>query len=171
MSALQRRATDREQELQLHIERLQTALAHMSHGLAMFDGKRQLVLANARYAEIYKLPFQLVQPGTPQPDILAYRVKAGTFATGDAATQIQSRVDNASAGEARDSIVELSDGRVLATSHRPMTDGGWVSIHQDITDRRRAEAQVEHMARHDALTNLPNRILFRERIGQELARI
>jgi diguanylate cyclase (GGDEF)-like protein len=161
----------REQALRLQNERLSTAVANMSHGLAMFDGQRRLIVANPRYAEIYKLPPELVRPGTPQPDILAYRVKAGTFATGDAAKEIQSRVDNASAGEARDSIIELSDGRILATSHRPMADGGWVSVHQDITDRRRAEAQIEHMARHDALTNLPNRILFRERIGQELARI
>jgi diguanylate cyclase (GGDEF)-like protein len=158
------------QEILLHNERLSTALVNMSHGLAMFDSQRRLIVANPRYAELYKLPPELVRPGTPQPDILAYRVKAGTFATGDAAKQIQARVDNATAGAARDSIIELSDGRVLATSHRPMADGGWVSVHQDITDRRRAEAQIEHMARHDALTHLPNRVLFRERMGQELAR-
>jgi diguanylate cyclase (GGDEF)-like protein len=162
---------DRERALQLQNERFDTALGNMSHGLAMFDGKRRLIVANTRYAEIYKLPSDLLRPGTPQPEILAFRVQAGTFATGDAAREIQARVDNASAGEARDSIVELKDGRIIATSHRPMADGGWVSVHQDITERRRAEAHIEHMARHDTLTNLPNRVLFRERTIQELARI
>src|SRR4051812_4614809 len=117
MNAVTTHANACVEDLRLQIDRLNTALAHMSHGLAMFDGKRQLILANARYAEIYKLPPHLLQPGTPQPDILTHRVKAGTFATGEAAQQIQSRVENASAGEARDSIIELSDGRVLATSH------------------------------------------------------
>ena len=163
--------SDWDKALVLHNETLNTALENMSHGLAMFDAERRLIVANPRYAEIYKLPPQLIRPGTPQPDILAYRVKAGTFATGDAAKQIQARVDNASAGEARDSIIELSDGRVLATSHRPMASGGWVSVHQDITARFRAEARLQHLARHDALTNLPNRLLFLERMGHELTRI
>ncbi|MGI4978243.1 MAG: putative bifunctional diguanylate cyclase/phosphodiesterase, partial [Janthinobacterium lividum] len=48
-------------------------------------------------------------------------------------------------------------------------DGGWVSTFEDITDRRRAEAQIMFMARHDALTSLPNRILFGERVQQALA--
>ena len=50
-----------------------------------------------------------------------------------------------------------------------MTDGGWVATHDDITERQRAEQQIAHMARHDALTDLPNRVLFRERLAEALA--
>jgi diguanylate cyclase (GGDEF)-like protein len=50
-----------------------------------------------------------------------------------------------------------------------MPGGGWVSTHEDITERRQAEIQIAHMARHDALTNLPNRLLLRERLAQALA--
>jgi diguanylate cyclase (GGDEF)-like protein len=52
-----------------------------------------------------------------------------------------------------------------------MPDGGWVSTFEDITERRRAEAQIAHMSRHDALTDLPNRVLFREHMEQNLARV
>ena len=45
-----------------------------------------------------------------------------------------------------------------------MPDGGWVAVHEDITERRRAEAKIAHLARHDMLTNLPNRVLFREHL-------
>ena len=66
---------------------------------------------------------------------------------------------------------ELHGERVVASTHRPTSDGGWVATHEDVTDRRRAEAKIIHMAGHDALTNLPNRILFREQMEQALTRV
>ena len=51
-----------------------------------------------------------------------------------------------------------------ACTARP-SDGGWVATYEDVTERRQAEAKIMHMARHDALTNLPNRVLFREQDG------
>ncbi len=41
----------------------------------------------------------------------------------------------------------------------------------DVTERKRAEACIVHMAHHDALTGLPNRVLFRERLNEALARV
>ena len=66
---------------------------------------------------------------------------------------------------------ELMDGRIVAVSQRPMQDGGWVAVHEDITERRRAEAKIAHLARHDMLTNLPNRVLFREHLENAFDRI
>ena len=57
---------------------------------------------------------------------------------------------------------ELADGRILAVCYRTIEGGGWVSTFEDITERRRNEARIAHMARHDALTDLPNRTAFRE---------
>ena len=52
-----------------------------------------------------------------------------------------------------------------------MADGGWVATYEDISERRRAEARIAHMAHHDALTDLPNRVLFRERMEEAFARL
>ncbi|MDB5648579.1 MAG: diguanylate cyclase [Hyphomicrobiales bacterium] len=38
----------------------------------------------------------------------------------------------------------------------------------DVTERNRSEARIAHMARHDALTDLPNRMLFKERLDAEV---
>jgi predicted signal transduction protein with EAL and GGDEF domain len=45
-----------------------------------------------------------------------------------------------------------------------MADGGWISTHEDISDRMRIQAEIAHMAHHDVLTDLPNRALLRERM-------
>ena len=52
-----------------------------------------------------------------------------------------------------------------------MPDGGWVATHEDVTERRRAEMKIAHMARHDALTDLPNRVLLLERLSEALAHV
>ena len=65
-------------------------------------------------------------------------------------------------------IEELPHGRVIAISRQPMPDGGWVAVHEDVTDRRRAEARIAYIAKHDQLTGLPNRVLFREQFDEAL---
>ena len=51
-----------------------------------------------------------------------------------------------------------------------MANGGWVATHEDITEQRRNEARIAHMALHDGLTDLPNRTLLNERLEHALAR-
>jgi diguanylate cyclase (GGDEF)-like protein len=66
-------------------------------------------------------------------------------------------------------VVELRNGRTVAIQHQPMPDGGWVATHEDITERRRADAKIAFLARHDVLTGLANRALLHERLGQAFA--
>jgi diguanylate cyclase (GGDEF)-like protein len=67
-------------------------------------------------------------------------------------------------------IQDLRDGRSIVVSRQPMPNGGWVTTHEDITERRRAESQVAHMATHDALTDLPNRVMLRETLEHAISR-
>ena len=73
-------------------------------------------------------------------------------------------------GSATEQIVDTPDGRTIAIINHPMDGGGWVATHEDITERTLAEAKIKYMARHDALTELPNRTAFHESMVQALLR-
>ena len=164
------RLTEKSNELVEVNATLDSALHDMPHGLAMFDRDENLVICNERYLQMYNLSGDLVKPGVPLRDILELRRAAGNFSA-DADEYIANRRIRMARSEAIYIVTHLGDGRVVAVHNRPAKHGGWVAIHEDITERERAEAQMAHMAKHDALTDLANRVLFRERMGEALARL
>ena len=149
----------REHELKQLNSRIDIALNNMTHGLCMFDADERLIVCNATYVQMYGLSGEETRAGTPLAKIESYRAKIGTSAI---ASPEQVAAVAQSGQEYSSFTQELMDGRIIAVSQRPMADGGWVAVHEDITERRRAEAKISHLARHDLLTNLPNRVLFRE---------
>ena len=148
--------------------RFDTALSNMSQGLSMFDADQRLVVCNERYKALYGIAANLTKPGTYLRDILATH---GTYeGQQDEIPQEYKRalltlpLDNKTAT----TIVELKDGRAIAVHSDPMPGGGWIATHEDITEQRNASARLTYMAHHDALTDLPNRVLLRHRLNEAL---
>ena len=142
----------------------------MSQGLCFF-GAHRLIVANRRYSEIYNLAPGVIQPGMLLRDIIGLRTAAGSGPVMTADEYLE-RIDNFQAATtSTETVIELLDGRMIAIQHHPLPNSEWVSTHEDITERRRAEAQVAYMAHHDALTGLPNRVLFHKRMQQALAQV
>ncbi|MDI1263667.1 MAG: EAL domain-containing protein [bacterium] len=159
-------------ELQEQKLRLDSAINHMGEGLCMFDGDRRLVVCNSRYVEMYRLPPDLLAPGTPHHEIIQHRIANGILKgeTSDkAAQQLISTLNALPSHTAASRIDEFADGRLICVTRQPMAGGGWVATHLDVTEQRRSEAKITHMAQHDALTGLPNRVLLRERMEHALA--
>jgi diguanylate cyclase (GGDEF)-like protein len=147
-----------------------TALKNMAHGLCMFDGDQRLLVCNPRYGEMYGLPPELARRGTTLRALLEARVAMGACPQ-NVEHFVEERLEEIGKSKPYYSVNALRDGRVLAVSHQPMPDGGWVSIHQDITAQKEAETQIAYLARHDVLTDLCNRAVLRERMEESLARL
>ncbi len=159
---------DSETQLKAQNLRFEAAVNNMSQALLMFDGEHRLVICNERYRLMYQLPREVAKPGCTLRDLLEHRKATGTF-PGDIDQYLTEMFEALAAGTILAKLVKLPDGRIIAVLNHPMSDGGWVATHDDITDRQRAEQRIAHMARHDALTDLPNRLLFRERLAEALA--
>jgi diguanylate cyclase (GGDEF)-like protein len=158
----------REEQLSAQNLRFDAALNNMSQALLMFDSQARLVISNSRYQEMYGLSSEIVKPGCLLRELLEHRRRDGTFA-GDPDSYIENVMSAIAEGKTWGQLTELPDGRTIAVINHPMAGGGWVATHEDITERRRAEKQIAHMARHDALTDLPNRLLLRDRLTYALA--
>ena len=149
---------------------LHTVLNNMSQGVLLFDSALKLVICNQRYIEMYGLSPEIVKPGCTLRDLLDGRMQAGTF-SGDPVEYVARLAECIVEGKTFSSVTKLADGRIISLVSKPIFGGGWLATHEDITERQSAEERIGHMARHDALTDLPNRVLMRERLEHELKRV
>jgi diguanylate cyclase (GGDEF)-like protein len=163
----------RQQEETLRIRNFQfdTAINNMSQGLCFFDADHRLIVCNGRFVDIYNIAADRVYPGMTLMEIVDLRIEAGSFPAMTREEYIRWRTDVAISNEAKDSTVELEDGRTIKIRHRPMPGGGWVATHEDITEQRQSEVKIEYMAHHDSLTDLANRALLNDRLERALERV
>jgi PAS domain S-box-containing protein len=160
-----RKAPDPRQQQTL----LNTVLSNMPQGVLMFDTDARLVFCNQRYIEMYGLSPDVVVPGCSLRQLLEHRKSVGAFA-GDPEDYVAELLEDIAQGQTCNTVAKAA-GRVFSIVHTPIAGGGWIATHEDITDRQRAEERIVHMARHDALTDLPNRTMLRERLDYELRRV
>ena len=159
------------QEEQLHEtnRRLDAALENMSQGLCLYDKEGRLQVVNRRFCEIFNIPPDYVRAGMRFESVLALSIMAGNHAGQTVDDLLAERERFLAHSESGSYFQHLSDGRIICIAHRATSDGGWLATCEDVTEQHRAESQITFMARHDALTQLPNRLLLAERIEQAIA--
>lgn len=157
-------------DVTLLADRFDTALNNMPHGLCMFDAERRIVVANQQINDHLGLPsdLQLKQLGPRQ--LIAHCIDSGTLSEAGADEVAQALEVRLSGGDTSDFFAELQSGRTLEFTVQPMENGGVVLLVQDITERKLAEAKINHLARFDPLTGLPNRAILRNRMEDMLVR-
>ena len=144
------------------------ALNNMVQGLVMFDSSARVVVCNQRYIQMYKLSPEVVKPGCTLQRLLEHRKEVDLF-IGDPEQRCRAILDAIARGERVVWTLETSDGRTIHAVDQPMLGGGWVGTHEDVTERKQADAKIAYMAHHDELTGLPNRVRFHEKLKEALS--
>lgn len=165
--------TEREraiEQLSEQYRRFDAALNNMSQGLCMLDSSLRVIVCNRRYIEMYGLPPEIVKPGVSMREIMEHSCELGDHPDTTGAKLYADYVERLREGE-HTLHRHLSDGRIIKLNHKRMEHGGWVVTYEDVTERHKAQARVAHMARHDSLTDLPNRTLFREKMSEGLNQV
>ena len=150
-------------------QRFEQAIANMPQGICLYDAQDRLQLVNEQFCRIYNQPMSRLHTGMTLYDVLADSCAIGNYPGRDVDDIYLARKRFIDRREKGTFLQELGDGRLIAIYHQPLPDGGWVCTYEDITERRKAEARIEFLAHHDGLTELPNRLLFTERLEQVIA--
>jgi diguanylate cyclase (GGDEF)-like protein len=149
---------------------LDAALENMSQGLCLFSKDNKIEVFNRRYLEIFKLPADLIRPGISLEEIVRISFASGNHPNETIEEVLANCLARHNESVRQPHMFEFTDGRAVSCLYSPTGDGRCVATYEDVTERRQAEAKIMHMARHDALTNLPNRMLFKDKMEQALAR-
>ena len=116
------------------------AVDSMPQGLCMFDAGERLVVCNSKYYEMYNLVRDDVKTGATLSEVLERRVAKGTFAR-DPQEYRQQFLASVREGRTITHEVKSSGGRILVVTNHPTGDGGWIGMHEDVTQRREVEQE------------------------------
>lgn len=167
-----RRRTERESQRQLadaaHIasvsQRLELALTHMGQGLALFSAEGKLLLHNPRLVELISLEAGVSLEGKTLEDICTLAMAKVDLPDDERAGKTRELFEQHKllAPQGGQAVHSFNGQRFLRVQHNPIGDGRWVTLMEDISDSKRSEAAIAHLAQHDNLTGLPNRAKFDE---------
>ena len=160
-----------EQKVELHETnlRLDAALENMSQGLCLYSSENRLQVVNRRFCEIFGISPSEARPGITFADLMGLSIAAGNHGEQTIAGLIEQRETMIAGRQACSYGLNLSGGEVISITYQSTPDGGWLETYQDVTEQRKAESKIAFMARHDGLTELPNRSVLSERIEHSLA--
>jgi methyl-accepting chemotaxis protein/NO-binding membrane sensor protein with MHYT domain len=129
--------------------RVAAALDNLTVGMLIFDAEERLLVCNEPYRKMYNVPADVVRPGHGSlTTMLEYRKANGTFRE-DADAYLVNLRRALSTGHSTHREPTLTDGRILSVSTHPMRGGGWVAIHENISDRRHIEEERAQLAARD----------------------
>ena len=138
--AKQGTAEDLEQKLRRQNMRLDAALNNMSKGLCMFDGAERIVVFNRRFLEMYRLSPEVVKPGCTLRELIEHRKAVGLL-DAEPGEYYRHILEELAKGQLRHSVRQSHNNRIIEVVNERMPDGGWVTTHEDVTDRHNAETQ------------------------------
>ncbi len=148
-----------------------TVFTNATEGMTITDGEARIVAVNPAFTGITGYSLEEIAGRTPavlgsgRQDESFYREMWATLAReGQWQGEIWNRRRNGEVFPEWLSITAVRDG----DGNDSGTPSHYIGIFSDITERKAAEARIHHLAHHDALTNLPNRMLLQDRLDQAI---
>nr|WP_295462665.1 diguanylate cyclase [Mesorhizobium sp.] len=158
------------EEQRERIRLLEAVVDNFPGGISLFDEDLNMVLCNMRQRQMLDYPEELMAHGYPSmEDLFRFNARRGEYGPGDVEAIVARKMQLARKREPHVFERTRPNGAILEVRGMPIAGGGFVTIYLDVTEQRRAQAMIAHMAHHDALTKLPNRMLFRDRLEQAVA--
>jgi len=142
--------------------RFSAAINGIPQGMIMLDAQAAVLAINDQYRKMYGLP-ATIKAGSSLEEILQHRVADGLFA-GNVTKYLAAIVARISKRQPSVDEIVLSDGRVMSIQERPMDGGGWVAMHDDVTEQRRNQRILERTERFlvTVLENVPQALVARD---------
>ena len=157
-------------EIRNRTTQLEAIVENFPGGLAVFDEKLDLAFHNHHYARLLEYPDELLNcDAVNLREIFKFNAQRGEYGPGDINELVDQKIELVAKRQAHEYERVRPDGTCLEVRGVPVEGSGFITTYQDITERRQNQAVMLHMAQHDALTDLPNRVLLRERLDQALA--
>ena len=150
---------------------LMDAIENISDGFVLYDADERLVISNSHWRNFYGYSEKDAAPGTKYEDLVQLDVERGVIADkGDTRENYYEKRYRYRLEETGSYGVDLTDGRSLLIRERDTTGGGRVGIHRDITERKRAEEEVQKSRDQlQALAdNLPDFVSMKDTAGRFL---
>ncbi|MCA1951896.1 MAG: EAL domain-containing protein [Hyphomicrobiales bacterium] len=150
----------------------QAIVESFSQGLLLFDHDGRLVVRNSKFIEINPGLETVAVPGARYVDVLKAELdpkRAGHNIESDATFEFCERLAKHNKGQGIVFERQIAGDRWILINDHPTETGGKVVLYTDVTELKRRERQIEHIAHHDALTGLPNRVLFRKKLEEVLS--
>ncbi len=156
------------EEAEISRLRLREAIENISEGFVLYDKNLRLIICNQKFKDLYGYSDEEAARGAKFSTLARLDEERGRLVLDHHEnSKLFERYSNGSIGES-DIIIQLVDDRWLQVRDRVTFSGNIVSLQAEITDLKRAEEKILHMANHDALTSLPTLRLGTDRLSKSL---
>ncbi len=118
------------------------SLDHLQEAISIFDQDLRLMVWNRRFVELLDFPADLLRVGMPFAEVIGYNARRGEYGPGDPEAQVAERVRLARQFQSHCFERNRPNGTVLEVRGQPIAGGGFITVYQDITARKRADADL-----------------------------
>ncbi len=156
--------------LQERVRLLEAVIENFPGGISLFDSNLQMVLCNRRQKELLEYSEELFADGYPSLEgLFRFNAERGEYGPGNVELHVKRRMSLARKREPHVYERKRPNGTIVEVRGVPLDGGGFLTTYFDVTEQRRTRDLIAHMAHHDPLTDLPNRLLFNDRLHNAVA--